>query len=327
MIPLNRFVALLNQQTVQLFYYYVNNCRISLLCLYKYQVTGRPAEGWRFDRWEGDHEGDVYIERFTISSDATVTAVFRDDIETGTVTDIDGNEYKTVVIGDVEWMAENLRVTHYRDGSEIFHAASRAQWRDDTYDGKTKTGKGAYSVQPHEDIEGLDSQEDVMRAYGKLYNGFAVEDSRGLCPDGWEVSSSWPALDRVAARYHDPWQRDEIDIDTMFNSNMLKSRRQIDSPYGEPWSTDEHPRWESHDLHFGIDNYGFNAVPGGMRSFGGRFRFVGESGLWWDNVRSGWDEHQMYYYRLSYNEGLSSGSSYGLYMRKGLSVRCPRDAH
>ena len=45
-----------------------------------------------------------------------------------TVTDIDGNVYETVQIGDQLWMAENLKTTHYRDGSEIPGGYSDSEW-------------------------------------------------------------------------------------------------------------------------------------------------------------------------------------------------------
>ena len=78
---------------------------------------------------------------------------------TGTVTDFDGNIYKTVKIGDQWWMAENLNVTHYRNGDPIPHCRN--------YDNELANGK----------------------IYGKLYNWYAVDDSCGLAPEGWHVPS------------------------------------------------------------------------------------------------------------------------------------------
>ena len=112
-----------------------------------------------------------------------------------TVTDIDGNVYETVQIGDQLWMAENLKVTHYQNGDEI--PAGYAgdgippptgflldeKWADLT--------TGAYAVSPIDIIYANVStcEGNCSEVYGNLYNWYAVDDSRGLCPEGWHVPS------------------------------------------------------------------------------------------------------------------------------------------
>ena len=78
--------------------------------------------------------------------------------EYDTVTDIDGNVYQTVQIGDQFWMAENLKVTHYQNGDEI--------------------PCNVYNDDPSN-----------AAIYGRLYNWYAVDDERGICPEGWHVPS------------------------------------------------------------------------------------------------------------------------------------------
>ena len=51
-------------------------------------------------------------------------------VETGSMTDIDGNVYKTVKIGDQWWMAENLKVTHYRNGDAIPNVIDNREWKE-----------------------------------------------------------------------------------------------------------------------------------------------------------------------------------------------------
>jgi len=87
-----------------------------------------------------------------------------------TVTDIDGNVYQVVNIGPMCWMKENLRTTHYRDGSPILNLTDEGQW--------SSTTTGAWSY--YDNDQNMDS-------YGKLYNGHAASNPAGLCPIGWHV--------------------------------------------------------------------------------------------------------------------------------------------
>ncbi len=92
--------------------------------------------------------------------------------------DIDGNEYSTVVIGTQHWMAENLKVTKYRNGNNITDTTdNNTLWNNDT--------SGAYSVYDNDDTTNLDS-------YGRLYNWYAVDNSSGryICPEGWHIPST-----------------------------------------------------------------------------------------------------------------------------------------
>ncbi len=97
----------------------------------------------------------------------------------GTVTDIDGNVYKTVTIGTQVWMAENLRVTHYRNGDSIPNAIDPVTWRDSS---------GAYCD--------YDNNSTYSAPYGRLYNWYVIGDSRGLAPAGWHVATDaeWQTL-------------------------------------------------------------------------------------------------------------------------------------
>jgi len=81
-----------------------------------------------------------------------------------TVTDIDGNVYETVQIGEQLWMAKNLKVTKYRDGSEIPNITSDIYW--------SNLSTSAYAV--------YDNNFSNADIYGNLYNWYAVDDDRGL---------------------------------------------------------------------------------------------------------------------------------------------------
>ncbi len=97
-----------------------------------------------------------------------------------TVTDIDGNVYKTVKIGTQIWMAENLRVSRYRNGDKIQNVVDDQKWQD--------ADNGAWCF--------YENEAKNNSIYGKLYNWFAVDDNRGLAPKGWHVPSNeeWATL-------------------------------------------------------------------------------------------------------------------------------------
>lgn len=100
----------------------------------------------------------------------------RDTDRTGNtaVTDIDGNVYRTVTIGSQVWIAENLKVTRYRDSSVIPFVVDDSIW--------SGLKSGAYCW-------GSEDSASYKATYGALYNFYAVNDSCGLCPKGWHVPS------------------------------------------------------------------------------------------------------------------------------------------
>lgn len=99
---------------------------------------------------------------------------------TGTVTDVDSNVYKTVKIGNQWWMAENLKVTHYRNGDKIPNITDNTDW--------SHLASGAYCS--------FDNDEGNVATYGCLYNYYAVTDNRNIAPIGWHVpgDAEWKIL-------------------------------------------------------------------------------------------------------------------------------------
>jgi uncharacterized protein (TIGR02145 family) len=100
--------------------------------------------------------------------------------EKGTVTDIDGNIYKTIGIGSQIWMAENLRTTHLNDSAEIIYGQCPRCW--------------AYLTTPgYCWYDNFVANENV---FGALYNWYTVSSMR-ICPTGWHVPSSdeWDKLE------------------------------------------------------------------------------------------------------------------------------------
>lgn len=98
----------------------------------------------------------------------------------GSVSDIDGNSYKTVVIGTATWMAENLRTTKFKNGDAITKLVAGSNW--------TRASTPGYFA--------YNDNADLIAVYGHLYNGYVKVDERGICPSGWHVpnTADWNAI-------------------------------------------------------------------------------------------------------------------------------------
>lgn len=105
------------------------------------------------------------------------------------VYDYDGNGYDTVNIHGQTWLVQNLRVKHYRNGNPIRNLKDSASWIDTYLDAQNKRDSGAWC---HYDNK--PAYEDI--GYGALYNFYAVQDPRGLSPEGWHVATKadWDSL-------------------------------------------------------------------------------------------------------------------------------------
>ena len=109
-----------------------------------------------------------------LASNYNPDAIYDDGSCSNIINDIDGNYYETVIIGEQEWMAENLKVTHYRNGDEIPTGFNGSDW--------SELSTGAFAI--------YNNDPAIWETYGNHYNWYAVDDERGICPEGWHVSSS-----------------------------------------------------------------------------------------------------------------------------------------
>jgi uncharacterized protein (TIGR02145 family) len=100
------------------------------------------------------------------------------------ITDAENNTYKTVYIGTQQWMAENLKVTKYSDGTVIPNITDNTEWQNNT------TGAWSY----------YNNDAANNAKYGKLYNWYAVSKTsngnKNICPTGWRVptDAEWTVL-------------------------------------------------------------------------------------------------------------------------------------
>jgi uncharacterized protein (TIGR02145 family) len=210
--------------------------------------------------------------------------------ETSTVTDIDGNVYNTVKIGNQWWMAENLKVTHYRNGDTILNVTEDRIWGI--------LAPGAFC--------NYDNNAANVAFYGRLYNWYAVNDSPKIAPAGFHVPTdgefkqletylgmSQESADSVGRRGHsEGGNMKEIGFDHWYSPNT--------------GATNES---------------GFAALPGGRRANNGNFGNIGGYGYWWSateiNIGFAW------FRGLSYDSTKVFRYGYGKHC--GLSVRCVKD--
>jgi uncharacterized protein (TIGR02145 family) len=211
-----------------------------------------------------------------------------------TVTDIDGNIYHTVLIGDQCWMKENLKTTTYRNGTPIPNVVSDNGWFN--------LASGAFIWYDH-NVQWKD-------LYGALYNWFAVVDTNGLCPEGWHVPS------------HNEWTTftDFIGGIASPNGNKLKSCRQVNSALGGDCSVSDHPRWDQAFFH-GTDDFGFSALPGGARNSLGLFFQLGLTSGFWSSTEASAE----YSWMRSIEAGSGQIIVLDRFKKVGYSVRCLRD--
>ncbi|WP_259068987.1 fibrobacter succinogenes major paralogous domain-containing protein [Mucilaginibacter sp. X4EP1] len=87
---------------------------------------------------------------------------------------IDTVTYKSVVIGNQEWMSENLNTSQFRNGDTIMQAKTNQEWENAF---QSKTAAWCY----------YNNNPENGKKYGRLYNHWAVIDGRGLAPNGWQI--------------------------------------------------------------------------------------------------------------------------------------------
>ena len=209
-----------------------------------------------------------------------------------TITDVEGSGYGIIKIGNQVWMTENLRVGSYNDGSGILtNLYETWEWA---------SAGPACCVYPYGDIDGLNSEKEVVDAYGVLYNWACVTDPRGLCPDGFHVPTN------------DDWE--EL-IDYLGGEDVAGGK--LKSTRTEPI---EHPRWDEPNTG-ATDGYFFHGLPGGFRSFMGWYDYLGYLAEWWSSTEL--DANFASVMNIYGDE--SSANLSNRDKNLGLSVRCVQD--
>jgi uncharacterized protein (TIGR02145 family)/uncharacterized repeat protein (TIGR02543 family) len=216
-----------------------------------------------------------------------------------TVSDIDGNVYHEVKIGEQTWMMENLKVTRYRNGTSIPNVTVGSEWA-----ALSSPGYCWYNNDITNKIN-----------YGALYNWYTV-NAGNLAPTGWHVPSNdeWDQLDAYCIANGYNWDN------TTEADKIGKSLAAT-----EGWlSTGTYQGNTGNDLSSN-NRTGFTAFPNGCRSYSaGAFYGMSETAYWWSSTISMWNSEnaintQLEYYLEYFNNGLSHESKYGF------GVRCVKD--
>ena len=108
-------------------------------------------------------------------------------LDCGDPVNYQGYDYTTVLIGEQCWFAENLRSENYENGDAIPSNLNDSEWGNTSAGAVAVFGEGDSSCE--EFSIGGNTCEDTwsLNEYGRLYNWYAVNDARGLCPSGWHV--------------------------------------------------------------------------------------------------------------------------------------------
>jgi uncharacterized protein (TIGR02145 family) len=260
---------------------------------YSVELTGLEADTKYYVRaYAINNEGTAYggEESFTTAAPSTVT-------------DIDGNVYQTIQIGDQLWMAENLRVTRYPNEDVINYVYNESDWFN------LENYSEAYCY--------YDNSTSNRDLYGNVYtwaaatNGAASSNSnpsgvQGVCPDGWHLPSDaeWMELELYLG----------MDQATANLTNFRGSNE--GGKLKEAGTT----HWASPNA--GATNEtGFTALPGGFRNWDGPFVGEGLNTIWWSSTASSSNS--------AYNRGLNKDREdiYRVVDNKtsGFYIRCVKD--
>ena len=207
----------------------------------------------------------------------------------GTVTDIDGNVYQTVKIGDQEWTVENLRTTKYNDGTPITFDTSTVTWN------MAETEKYCYYTNT--------TNTDSIKKYGALYNWYVVSPAnpKKIAPAGWHVptDAEWTILEKYLVLNGFNWDG-TTDTSSSEDNRLAKS---IAAKTG--WNTSDLTGATGNDL-TNNNRSGFTALPGGYRFSLGKFFHQGNMAYWWSGTEN--DEDHAHFRYLNYDwESLFSG--------------------
>jgi uncharacterized protein (TIGR02145 family) len=198
-------------------------------------------------------------------------------------------QYESVRIGSQEWMTRNLDVDRFRNGDLIPHIESNEEWK--------KAGENGQPAWCY-----YDNDPENGKKYGKLYNWYAVNDPRGLAPEGYQVpkDEEWSILEE-------------------FLGGKDIAGHKMKSVEG----------WDAWEVEYGKiqhgngdNSSGLNGLPGGYREIDGSFFDVRASADFWSAAELD-SSYAWYLFLYNYSGDVDRSITYG--KSGGASVRCLRD--
>ena len=228
---------------------------------------------------------------YEIGADTSYTYICEALAGCGVPVEFGGYSYSTVAVGGQCWFAENLRSENYQNGEAIPANLTDSEWENTMSGAVAVYGESLACEDFLSDIDACDSFQS-LNEFGRLYNWYAVDDARGLCPAGWHVPSDgeWAVM-----------------IDLLGGSSVAGTFMK---------TTDG---WFSGGG--GTNVSGFSGLPGGYCPADHSFEATGGTGVWWSSSQS---ESNAFYRSLAYgSEGVGRGA---LSQRWGFSIRCIKDA-
>jgi uncharacterized protein (TIGR02145 family) len=200
--------------------------------------------------------------------------------------DIENNKYKTVYIGNQQWMAENLKTSKYSDGTMILNITDDTQWQNNT--------TGAWA--------NYNNSDSLGEKYGKLYNWYAVSPTtngnKNVCPTGWHVptDAEWTVL------------TDYLGGESIAGGKM----KEVGTTN---WNS---PNTDATNITL------FTGLPCGLRyGSGGFYSGIGNSGYWMSSTEK--DAYYAWIRELNSANSIVNRSVGMKGKKSGFSVRCLKD--
>ena len=227
---------------------------------------------------------------FDGSHNCGADSIHKVSLNYGNMIDQDGNTYRTIIIGTQEWMAENLKASHYRNGSLIPMVSSNTDWQNTT---------GAAAAWYSND------SNQFACPYGKLYNWQAVNDPANLCPSGWHLPSDLE------------WN---IMVSTIDPALILNTYGPQSAFAGGQLKSASLQYWLSTNA--SADNAaGFSAIGGGFRDVNGSFSSIRDFGFYWSSTPDLPNTAIYHSFYSSFDQAFRDGAN----KQVGMSVRCVKD--
>lgn len=264
-----------------------------------YSVDGRGTGSYQSSITDLDETKTYYIRAYATNRIGTAYGQemmyepllhFNPDLVYKTVSDHEGNTYKTITIGNQTWMAENLKTTTFRNGDII-----KENVKDNIY--------GKQWV--------YENKMNNLNTYGRLYNWYAVMDSRNIAPIGWRLPTKedWSILIQYL-----------IQNGFNYNNSLIDNKVSKSVASRTIWSFSKTRGAVGNSLDSNNAS-GLSLVPGGYRDGTSSFKNLFFNGYWWSS--SEYNDENAWYMFLG--ESSVSFISHGGSKNCGFAVRCIRE--